>query len=52
MGDSEKIDRILCILDIELREERQINDALRNEINILQRENNTLLNIINNKFNQ
>ena len=52
MGDSEKLDRILFILETELRQEKQTNNVMLNEISTLQRENDTLLNIINNKFNQ
>ena len=38
MDNTEKLDRILFILETELKEERQINVALRDEISILQRD--------------
>ena len=52
MGDSEKIDRILNILEYELIAERNTNNLQAETIRKLEEQNQMLLNIINNKFNQ
>ena len=51
MSDTEKLDRILTILEYELRAERDTNNLQSETIRRLEEQNQMLLNIINNKFN-
>ena len=51
MSDTEKLDRILSILECELREEKNINYTQAEVIKELRQQNQILLDVINNKVN-